>query len=118
MPFDATIPLDHSLGSAAEMRAQFTSLKALIDALTATVTSQGATIGAQAATISSLQSAVDGVGQQASDIQSQLADYVQHTELDAQIIAQSASNVDGTPPLNGSVNDPPTQEDVSAIADR
>ena len=49
MPFDPSLPADHSPNSSAEMRGQLTALKALIDA--------------QQAQIAALQSALSGTAQ-------------------------------------------------------
>src|SRR5436190_8519972 len=45
MPFDPALPANNSPNSSAEMRAQLTALKALIDAVPVTVTSYGRMVG-------------------------------------------------------------------------
>ena len=59
MSFDPAKPADHSPNSAAEMRAQLTALKALIDALTAQLANQQAQL---TAAIAGTANNIPGVG--------------------------------------------------------
>ena len=76
MPFDPSLPVAHSTNSSAEMRAQLTALKALIDALTAQVASLQAQLTAAIAGtannipgVSSLNLVINNNPPQQSDVQ-------------------------------------------------
>ncbi|MEO7298582.1 MAG: hypothetical protein ABI042_08415 [Verrucomicrobiota bacterium] len=81
MPFDPNLPENNSPISAAELRAQFTSLKTSIDGLTATV-------AAQAAQIAALPNV---------------------TAVTALIASNAAKNVDSLVEDGTAFDDPPTQ---------
>ena len=84
MVFDPTKPVEDSPLDAAEVRDQFNSLKALIDA--------------QAAQISALQTALNAKPSM--------------DDVNAAIAANSSANVNSMEGLDNSPSDPPTQGDV------
>lgn len=62
MPFNPALPADHSPLSAAEMRAQITALKALIDAQAAEISSLQSQVGTVLAATSSNSNGVSTLG--------------------------------------------------------
>ena len=83
MAFDPTKPANNAPIVSAELRNQFTALKALVD---------------------DLQSQIDALPT-SPDILNAISD-------------NSAANVNGVPPLNLTVSDPPTQAETQAITDK
>jgi hypothetical protein len=101
MAFDPTKPANGSPQSAAEMRMQFTALKALIDALTALVTTLQQQVTAQAQAIAALQS----------------AGFITQAQLDA-AIATCAKNVNQIEPSGVGASDPPQQSEVQDLMNK
>lgn len=82
MPYDPTKPADGALADAAELRAQFAALKAMMD-----------------------------------NLQTQINELPPTDTVTDLINANSAGPTGPLLPPNFTVNDPPTQADVQAIAD-
>lgn len=112
MPFDPTKPANNSPNSSAEMRAQFTSLKALIDAIPAGPQGPPGPEGPAGP-------AGGPPGPQGPEGPQGVPGEVTQTDLNNAVLnmlGQSSNNSNGVGTLAITISDPPTQGEVQQIA--
>lgn len=97
MPFDPTLPLDNSTASAPQLRSQLTALKALIDAQAAQIAAHSA----QITTLTNQVAALPTLGQ-----------------VQANITALSAQNMDGLAQLSLGFSDPVAEPEATLLMDK
>jgi hypothetical protein len=114
MPFDPTLPANGSQILSAELRSQFTSLKALIDAHSATITSQAATIAALQTQLTNLENSTTA---QFSQVNADISDRVTTGTFDDGM-SDTAKNVNSVAIIGTTIADPPSQLEVQAISDK
>ncbi|HET7624296.1 MAG TPA: hypothetical protein VFM25_03450 [Verrucomicrobiae bacterium] len=105
MPFDPTFPVTNAPLASATFRAQFNSLKDLIDALTTQVS------GLQAQ-CNSLQGQVDGLSDTVAE---GFTDRPTFDEALAMIQANAATNIDSISTLSQTFSNPPTPAELNPV---
>ena len=125
MSYDPTKPPSGAPASSAELRSQFTGLKALIDAVPVVTgaTVDSVTIGSGTSVNVSLVTGVlhfDFIlqpGPAGEVTQAQLSNDLANAVNQAMLITlpQTSANTNGVPLLSLTVSDPPTQAEVQAV---
>ncbi len=124
MPFDPAKPADHTPLSSAEMRSQFTGLKALIDAapgVTGTAV-DSVTLGSVTSVSVALIAGIlhfDFVfqpGPLGEVTQSQLGNELNQAMLNT--LPQTSANSNNVSTLGLTVSDPPTQAEMQSVANK
>ncbi len=128
MSFDPSRPHDASLVDAAELRSQFTGLKALIDAVPMVTGAavDSVTIGSGTSVNVSLVTGVlhfDFIlqpGPPGEVTQAQLSNDLSNTANQAMLntLPQTSANTNNVALLSGTISDPPTQAEVQAQQDK